>query len=60
MTNNDYSFLNELTQGIPLSPLPPPITHLDPSVPHAPKRPLPLNNDEKKVLSTFNMKNHKK
>jgi urocanate hydratase len=49
MATKKYPFLDDLTQGIPLSPLPPSVTHLDPSVPHAPKRPVPLSIDEKKI-----------
>ena len=40
-------FLHSLTQGIPLSPLPPPIKSLDPTLPHAPPRHPTLSQSDK-------------
>ncbi len=45
----DLAFLKTLADGLPLNPLPPPCTERDPSVPHAPNRPLKLTKEEKKV-----------
>lgn len=43
----NYEFLSQLCGGIPLEPLPPAQTFLDPTVPHAPVRKCPLSPKEK-------------
>ena len=41
--------LLSLKLGLPLDPMPPAVLALDPSVPHAPKRPINLTPDEFKL-----------
>lgn len=41
--------LGLLAKGIPLSPMPAAAAELDPSVPHAPARPISLSDEEQKV-----------
>lgn len=46
-SDSDFEFLGLLSRGIPLDPLPPPQTFLDPTVPHAPIRKCVLSPKEK-------------
>ena len=46
--------LATLANGIPLNPLPPPVTHLDPAVAHAPKRTPAFRNKDDYVLAIRN------
>eukprot|EP01084_Bolivina_argentea_P287430 493203_1 len=46
--------LSTLANGIPLDPLPPPITHRDPSIPHAPKRNPAFRNKNDYILAIRN------
>jgi len=51
--SSDFSFLEVLTRGIPLDPLPAKLLERDATVPHAPVRKVPLS-DEEKVLAVSN------
>lgn len=47
------TLLRSLTEGIPLSPLPPPTKDIDPNVPHAPPR-YPILSKDEKILAVKN------
>ena len=49
MSSSKITFLEALSKGIPLDPLPAAQTKRDESIPHAPTRKVPLSQDEKQL-----------